>query len=369
MKNLAQFRQQELHILIAGPTGVGKSSTINALFDTEVAEVGYGVDSETKCIQAWQLDENLFLHDTPGLGDGAACDLLYKQMIKGELSKKNPDGSAMIDVALIIIDGSHRDMGTSIDLINETIIPNMEDRSRVLVAINQCDMADGGRGWNKKGNYPDRKLVQRLNEKVESVRRRIKESTGVDIQPIYYSALHKYNISKLLSYIIKCTPVKKRFFYIDNLNNDEQVWKYDDRNRKENSPYYGKSVHGGYEDLANEVSDLNRSVKKMKKIYQQNTSDLQEFVTDMKQTYQQEVVEMLSETFGALEPVINEGSKTKISFSFKETIQNVSDGISAGAQAGENIGKVIPIIGSGTGKIIGGVIGGVGGLLKSVVHR
>ena len=170
----------------------------------------------------------------------------------------------------------------------------------------------------------------------------------------------------MLSFIIKCTPVKKRFFYIDNLNNDEQVWKYDDTNRKENSRYYRKSVHSGYEDLANEVSDLNQSVEKMKKMYQQNTSDLQEFVTDMKQTYQQEVVEMLSETFDALEPVINEGSKTKISFSFKETIQNVSDGISAGAQAGENIGKVIPIIGSGAGKIIGGVIGGVGGLLKSV---
>ena len=242
-----------------------KSSTINALFDTEVTEVGYGVDTMTKCIQAWKLDENLFLHDTPGLGDGAARDLLYKQMIKSELGKKNPDGSAMIDVVLVIIDGSHRDMGTSIDLINETIIPNMEDKSRILVAVNQCDMADGGRGWNKKGNYPNKQLVQRLNEKTESVRRRIKESTGVDTQPIYYSALHKYNISKLLSFIIKCTLVKKRFFYIDNLNNDEQIWKYNDRNREEYGRYYGKSVYDGYEDLSNEVSDLNRSVKKMKK--------------------------------------------------------------------------------------------------------
>ncbi len=423
LKNLAQFRQQELHILIAGPTGVGKSSTINALFDTEVAEVGYGVDAMTDRIQEWKLDENLYLHDTPGLGDGAAKDLLYKQMIKKELEKKNSDGSAVIDVALIIIDGSHRDMGTSIDLINETIIPNMEDKSRVLVAINQCDMADGGRGWNEKGNFPDKKLTQRLNDKTESVRRRIKESTGVDIQPIYYSALHKYNISKLLSFIIKCTPVKKRFFYIDNLNNDEQIWRYNDRNEYDYENWYsGRSVYDRYEDLSNEVSDLNQSVRDMEKsldriqsrseaqaevkqeyrelshgidslkntvrkleteyqknkselqksaegmqeTYQRHTSDLKKSVADIHKTYQQEAADLFTEALDEVSKEISKGSKTSISFSFRETVQNVSDGISAGAQAGESIGKVIPVIGKGAGRIIGGVIGGVGGLLKSI---
>lgn len=441
LKNLAQFRQQELHILIAGPTGVGKSSTINALFDTEVAEVGYGVDAKTDRIQEWKLDENLYLHDTPGLGDGAAKDLVYKQMIKAELEKKNSDGSAVIDVALIIIDGSHRDMGTSIDLINGTIIPNMEDKSRVLVAINQCDMADGGRGWNKKGNFPDKKLVQRLNEKTESVQRRIKESTGVDVQPIYYSALHKYNISKLLSFIIKCTPVKKRFFYIDNLNHDEQIWRYNDRSTYDyENRYSGRDVYNRYEDLSNEVSDLNQSVRDMEKsidriqsrseaqaevkkeyrelsdgisslkntvcrletdyqlnksdlqksvtgiektyrqsvsdlqksaagmqeTYQKHTSDLKKSVADIHKTYQQEAAELFTEALDEVSREISKGSKTSISFSFRETVQNVSEGISAGAQTGENIGKVIPVIGKGAGRIIGGVIGGVGGLLKSI---
>ncbi len=366
LKNLTQFRQQELHILIAGPTGVGKSSTINALFDTEVAEVGYGVDAQTTEIQEWKLDENLFLHDTPGLGDGAAKDLLYKQMIKEELDKKNSDGSAVIDVALVIIDGSHRDMGTSIDLINETIIPNMADKTRVLVAINQCDMADGGRGWNKKGNYPDKKLVQRLNEKTESVQRRIKESTGVDIQPIYYSALYKYNISKLLSFIIKCTPIKKRFFYIDNLNNDEQIWKYNDRSEYDyEDQYYSRSTYERYEDLSDGITNLKDTIHKLERTYQQNTSELQKSVADMKRTYQQEAVEMLSEALDEVSKEISKGSKSPISFSFSKVFQNVSDGISTGAKVGENVGKIIPIIGKGAGKIIGGIIGGVGGLVKS----
>lgn len=336
LRNLAQFRQQELHILIAGPTGVGKSSTINALFDTDVAVVGYGVDAQTTKIQEWKLDENLFLHDTPGLGDGAEKDLLYKQMIKDELNKKRSDGSAVIDVALVIIDGSHRDMGTSIDLINKTIIPNMEDKSRVLVAINQCDMADMGRGWNKKGNYPNKELVQRLNAKTESVQRRIKESTGVDIQPIYYSALYKYNISKLLSFIIKCTPVKKRFFYMSNLNNDEKNWKYNDRStynkclltkpqhehKYENlskellgssQPVrnFGKKYKGKvqnydtelapfpkYQDLSNEVAGLKEKVHELKRTYQQDTSDLQKSVTGMEKSYQQNISDLQKSVTG-----------------------------------------------------------------------
>ncbi len=53
--------------MITGATGSGKSSTINALFDLEVAKVGTGVDPETMDIQKFDLD-NLVLWDSPGLG-------------------------------------------------------------------------------------------------------------------------------------------------------------------------------------------------------------------------------------------------------------------------------------------------------------
>lgn len=53
--------------MITGATGSGKSSTINALFNTEVAKVGVGVDPETMDITKYDLD-NLVLWDSPGLG-------------------------------------------------------------------------------------------------------------------------------------------------------------------------------------------------------------------------------------------------------------------------------------------------------------
>ena len=46
LKNVMRLKEAKLNIMITGATGCGKSSTINAMFDTEVAKVGVGVDPE-----------------------------------------------------------------------------------------------------------------------------------------------------------------------------------------------------------------------------------------------------------------------------------------------------------------------------------
>jgi predicted GTPase len=66
------------------------------------------------------------------------------------------------------------------------------------------------------------------------VRRRIREGTGVDVEPIYYSAGYKeseydkqnpYNLSKLLYYIIQHVPAEKRFTVLNNTSRDKNNWK------------------------------------------------------------------------------------------------------------------------------------------------
>ncbi|MBR3735698.1 MAG: hypothetical protein IKN07_07435 [Lachnospiraceae bacterium] len=47
LSNLLRLRSRKVNILVVGATGVGKSSTINALFNMEIAKVGIGVDPET----------------------------------------------------------------------------------------------------------------------------------------------------------------------------------------------------------------------------------------------------------------------------------------------------------------------------------
>ena len=238
MKNFLQLKEQKINLMITGATGCGKSSTINALFNTEVAKVGVGVDPETMDITKYELD-NLVLWDSPGLGDGKEADNRHAKNIIKKLHERDENGDLLIDLVLVILDGSTRDLGTSYELINQVIIPNLgEDKEgRILVAINQADVAMKGRYWDYEANKPEPPLVDFLEKKVISVRNRIKEGTGIDVTPIYYSAGYKeegmpqskpYNLSKLLYYIVKFTPKKKRLALVENINQDQEMWKDND---------------------------------------------------------------------------------------------------------------------------------------------
>lgn len=237
LKNVMKLKEQKVNIMITGATGCGKSSTINAMFDTEVAKVGVGVDPETMEIEKYELD-NLVLWDTPGLGDGKEADNRHAKNIIKKLSEVDKNGKALIDLVLVVLDGGTRDLGTSYELINNVIIPNLgkDKENRILVAINQADMAMKGRNWDYEKNEPNQQLVDFLEEKVRSVRNRVYEATGVRVEPIYYSAGYKeagemqrpYNLSKLLYYIVKATPSEKRVVYADNINEDVEMWKDND---------------------------------------------------------------------------------------------------------------------------------------------
>lgn len=238
---LKLLNEEQINIMITGATGCGKSSTINALFGKEVAKVGTQVGPETMKITKYELP-NLTIWDTPGLGDGIEQDRQHAQNIINKLQEKDEKGNALIDIILVILDGGSRDLGTSYELINQVIIPTLgeEASKRVLVAINQADMAMKGRYWNHEKNEPEQKLSEFLVNKVESVRQRIKETTGIDITPVYYCAGFKedgmeqrpYNLSKLLAFIVKYTPKRKRVILAKSLNDDPEVWADDDKQDK-----------------------------------------------------------------------------------------------------------------------------------------
>ena len=238
LKHVIQLKDKKINLMITGPTGCGKSSTINALFNSEVAKVGVGVDPETMDIAKYELG-NLVLWDSPGLGDGKEADNRHAKNIINKLLEVNFNGNALIDLVLVILDGSSRDLGTSYELINNVIIPNLgkDKDKRIIVAINQADVAMKGRYWDYENNKPQQKLIDFLDAKVESIKDRIYEGTGVKINPIYYSAGFKedgcmqtkpYNLSKLLWLIIKSTPKEKRLAYVDNINSNEEMWKKND---------------------------------------------------------------------------------------------------------------------------------------------
>ena len=115
-------------------------------------------------------------------------------------------------MALVIIEGATRDMGSTYTLLNEIIVPNIQ-KDRILVAINQADIAMKGYYWNSITKNPDPQLISFLNEKAISVKERVKEATGVDIiTPVYYSAEYGWNVKAVFDFIINNMPTEKRKF-------------------------------------------------------------------------------------------------------------------------------------------------------------
>ncbi len=308
LKNIIKLKEQKINIMITGSTGCGKSSTINALFNEERAKVGMGVDPETMEIEKYELG-NLILWDTPGLGDGKEKDNHHAKNIINKLTELDKDGNALIDMVLVIVDGGSRDLGTSYELINNVIIPNLgkNKEKRILVAINQADMAMKGRNWDYENNRPNKVLENFLDEKVTSIHNRILASTGVNVTPIYYSAGYKeageeqspYNLSKLLYYIVQATPAQKRAVYVDKINQNKEVWKSNDE-------------------------------------------------------------------------LLDYGKKTRQSM-LNSLVESISDGAATGANILGDIGSVFGEVGENVGRFVGtvsgGVIGGVKGIVTGIADR
>ena len=212
-KKLEKARFRPLDVMVTGVTGAGKSTTLNTIFKKNVATVGNGADPETMDLDSYSLNDVFRLWDTPGLGDGVANDEIHKRKLVDLLYKTySLDGNiyGWIDSAIVVLEGLNRDMGSTYTLLNEVIVPNIQ-ADRILVVINQADMAMKGRHWNKETNRPDEVLVDFLERQALSIQNRVKEATGVTIRkPVYYSAEYGYNIEKLLDFIIDNMIVERR---------------------------------------------------------------------------------------------------------------------------------------------------------------
>ncbi len=211
--NLDKMQVRPLDVMVTGATGAGKSTTLNALFQKTVAKVGDGVDPETTELDMYMLNDFFRVWDTPGLGDGVEIDQIHKKKIIDLLYKTYTSESktyGFIDMTVIIVEGANRDMGTTYALLNEVIVPNIQN-DRILVVINQADMAMKGRHWNTSSKTPDSRLISFLEEQALSIQKRVNEATGISIlKPVYYSAEYGWNVQAVFDFIIDHMPKERR---------------------------------------------------------------------------------------------------------------------------------------------------------------
>lgn len=246
MNNLSieRLKEQKLSLLVVGGTGVGKSSTINAMFEINggdrVAKVGVSAIPETMETECYHLN-NLTIYDSPGIGDDISKDKSHLEKIKNLLLRRNENNEALIDMVLIIVSAESRDLGSCYTLVEE-IMPLLEDKKRILIALNKCDRGglDSSEYFDYVANKPSEFLQETLEEKSKTIQERIKNSTGIEVEVVYYSAGEtrkrdgekqpSYNLAKLFYCIAQHTPKKKRFIYkINQANNTENFQSNDNK--------------------------------------------------------------------------------------------------------------------------------------------
>ena len=203
-------------VLFVGATGAGKSSTINSYFLQELAIIGRGADPQTMQCKSYRVNENLRIHDSPGFGDSPNNDRAHAEKITKLLKQTYKDKFALIDMCVVIVDASLRDLGSTYWLIDKVLKPNLSE-DRILIALNQADMAMKGRGWDETKNAPTPELRAFLDEKARSIHKRIMDNNFNSAQslyslpqPVYYSAQMGYNVDKFFDFIIENLPKQRR---------------------------------------------------------------------------------------------------------------------------------------------------------------
>ena len=241
---LLESRNQPVGILLLGPTGSGKSSTINALFGKNVAKVGMGFDPETQSIEEYHLG-NLTIWDCPGPGDTPQKDRENERLIREKLHETDEDGAYLVDLALVILDGSQRDMSVAHHLINDVALPaladdydeededgesSLQEEKRLLIGINKVDLLRSGWGWDAVNACPKDQLKPYIEAKEASVMSRAEEASGKKLRVVSYCAgvtdpetgetSGAYNVAMLLYQMLRLLPAEKRIALAEHVDED-----------------------------------------------------------------------------------------------------------------------------------------------------
>ncbi len=96
------------------------------------------------------------------------------------LNEKDNSRKELIDKIVYIFDVFSRDYSELISFINEKLMLLLGgEYKRFLIALNKIDIVNFGFYFNKTKNEPEKVLENRLKEKIESVKKKVKKDYDI----------------------------------------------------------------------------------------------------------------------------------------------------------------------------------------------
>ncbi|MDH6107700.1 50S ribosome-binding GTPase [Anabaenopsis tanganyikae CS-531] len=187
-------------VAIIGKTGVGKSTTINALFGLQekVSHTTHGTTEASKKIIELPQGGKLEVIDMPGLGEDIELDKEYTEIYQRTLPEA--------DVVLYVIQGNLKAL-TEDEKILRDIVQNVMGnlKGRLVVGLNQVDKIGPGT-WNTRFNFPSPEQEDNINRRCQYIQEKLSSALSIEVEQVeYYSAEKRYRLYNLLTAIIKAS--------------------------------------------------------------------------------------------------------------------------------------------------------------------
>ncbi len=211
-----RIRKRPFRVAIIGQSGVGKSSTLNAVFGlkTYVSDVAEGTTNIEEHIFPMQDGFSLAVYDMPGLNNDIHKDMEYEELYKKILPT--------CDVVVYIINAHSKDIGEDCRILKEVVIPICKGNNilpNLILGINKVDTIgqsedpnDPELRWDIINNVPTEKLKKCIKIKLDAITDRLIDENlvggdnGIDVKRIvFYSAVFNYNLRAFLMAILE-TP-------------------------------------------------------------------------------------------------------------------------------------------------------------------
>lgn len=197
-------REKELNtapkIAIIGKTGVGKSSTINSLFGTDL-----GVSHFESCTQVAEPititngKGEIIFYDMPGLGEDLEKDEQHKELYKEILPQ--------CDVVMWLLNIADREMSSQQQHIKE-IMEYLE--GRLVICANKADILEPAE-WHTEANMPSQQQEENLNKRIADIRKKLCKYIPdlVEDRIIFYSAKKRYRLNDVFVAMMDACPDKR----------------------------------------------------------------------------------------------------------------------------------------------------------------